>query len=93
MGCRDSGVFGAAMPETAINEHRHPGFWEDKIRPAKNGLMPPPAGEAMPSEEPHQGQFGFLVAARTDAGHDLRPLGFGENVRHGGRKAELRIKN
>ena len=76
-------MFRAAMPETTINEHRHPGLWEDEVRPAKNGLMPPPAGEAMPSKEPHQGQFSVPVAARADAGHHLRPLGFGENVRHG----------
>jgi hypothetical protein len=76
-------MFRAAMPETAINEHRHPGLWEDEIRPAKNGLMPPPSGDAMPPKEPHQGQFGVPVPARADAGHDLRPLGFAENVRHG----------
>jgi hypothetical protein len=30
------------MPETAINEHRHPGLWKDEVRPAKNRLKPPP---------------------------------------------------
>jgi hypothetical protein len=44
----------------------------------------------MPSKEPHQGQFGVLVAARADAGHHLGPFRFGENVRHDGGKAELR---
>jgi len=70
------------MPETAVNKHRHPGLWEEEVGPAKNGPMPPPAGEAMPSKEPHQGQFSVPVAARADAGHHLRPLRFGENVRH-----------
>ena len=82
MAGRDSGMFGAAMPETAIHEHRHPPLGENEIRPPKNRLMPPPPGDAMAPKEPHQGQFRVLVPARPDARHHLRPLRLGENVRH-----------
>lgn len=33
-------------------------------------------------EQSSQRDFGFLVSTPTNAGHDLRAFGFGENVSH-----------
>src|ERR1019366_8943532 len=75
-------MFWAAMPETAIDEHRHPGLWEDEIRPSKNRLMPPPPGEAMPPKEFYRRQFSGFVATSANARHEFGAFQFCENVSH-----------
>src|SRR6185295_8270584 len=45
-------------------------------------LLPPPAGDAMRSQQLRQCQFRVLVAAPANPRHHFRPLRLGENVRH-----------
>jgi hypothetical protein len=52
------------MPETAIDEHRHPGLCENEIRSPKNGPMPPPAADALSPKHPHQRQLSVPVPVR-----------------------------
>jgi hypothetical protein len=42
-----------------------------------------PAGDLVAAEELEEDDFGLLVPAGTDAGHDVGTLLFGEDVRHG----------
>jgi len=70
------------MPETAVHKNGEPCFSKEEIRFAENLLMPPPASDAMETEQFHQGQLGVPVALAPDAGHDSGPLGFGKNIRH-----------
>jgi hypothetical protein len=70
------------MPETPIDKDGQPELQKYKIRFAKNRLAASPPGDAVMAEDADQGQFGLLVSVPTDARHDVRSLGFGEDVRH-----------
>ena len=76
------GVLGAAVPETAINEHREFEFQKNKVWLSKNGPVASPAADAMPPHQHRQRQFRILVPAPVNPRHHFRPLYFSENVRH-----------
>lgn len=76
-------VLGATVPETTVNENGDTSCVEHEVRFPENRLVAPPAGDMMPAEEFHQGDFRVLIAVSTNAGHDLRAFGLGENVGHG----------
>jgi hypothetical protein len=64
-------VFGTAMPETAVNEHRELEFWKNEIRFAEDLLIPPPTGDFVSPEKFDEGQLGFFVSARANARHQF----------------------
>ncbi len=43
-------VLGAAVPETAVHEHRQFEFWENEVRFPEDFLIPPPAGDFVPAK-------------------------------------------
>ena len=75
----------ASVPETAIDKHDQPCGAKNKIRLPKHRRMPSPARDAVTPEQVHQRHFRRAIPARTNAGHHLGALGFGEHVRHGDR--------
>lgn len=79
---RELGVLRTGVPEAAVHEEREPLLPEHKIGFSEHGLPTAPAGDAVPAEVLHQGEFGVLVAMPTDAGHDLGSFRLGEDVRH-----------
>ncbi len=79
---RHVGMFGAAVPEAAIDKDRDALFAKHEIRPAKHIGMTPPAGDFVGPENRDQRQFRLLVPAPADFGHHLGTLLFGEDVGH-----------
>ncbi len=71
------------MPETPVNKHDQPLTRKNKIRFASETVPPSPASNPMRSKNRNQPQLGVLVAGAADERHHLRPLGFGEDIRHG----------
>ncbi len=69
-------MVGTAMPKTTVNEKRQLLDGKHKIRPAGNGLMPPPAGDASGAEYGHNLQFGLSITPRADFAHHLRAFCF-----------------
>ena len=43
-------MLGTAMPETAVHKKRELGFLENEIWLSENFLIPPPAGDFVPTE-------------------------------------------
>ena len=76
------GVLGAAVPETAIHKKSEPHLPGNKIWFSKYRLMPPPAGDFVPSQQTNKRDFRILVPAPANARHHFRPLCFVENVSH-----------
>src|ERR1700676_5008986 len=76
------GMPGATMPEAAIDEYREPLASENEVRLAEDGLMPPPAGDAVFAEQFGEDNFRLFVAAPANFGHHLRAFLFGIDVRH-----------
>lgn len=82
----------AAVPETPIDKHRQPQLGKNKIGAdfeiphsafrIPNLNVPSPTADSPRPEHAHQGQFRALVATRSDARHDRRTFGFGEDVGH-----------
>ena len=70
------------MPEATVHEDRDPLLAEYEIGLPKDRGMPPPAGDAVLSKNRSKSQFGALVGLASDTGHDLRPLGLGEDIAH-----------
>ena len=73
------------MPETAVHKDGQAGGAEDEVGFAKEGLAAAPAGETVGAEDPDEREFGVPVAVGTDAGHEVRALGWGEDVGHASR--------
>lgn len=69
-------MFRTAVPETAVHKYGDTCLTENKIRLAKDFLIPPPAGDSVASKEPYQGEFRILVAASANPRHDIGTLGF-----------------
>ncbi len=80
--CGLRGVPGTAVPETTVHKKCEPRLPEHEVWLAEQGLIAPPAGDAMPPEQPHQRQFRGLVPAPANPRHHFRPLRLGENVCH-----------
>jgi hypothetical protein len=76
------GMLGASMPETAIDENDDTFPAKGEIRLAKMLLAAAPAADAMRPKKFCKGKFRVLVAVAANAGHDLGPFRFGEDVRH-----------
>jgi len=72
----------AAVPETAVHKNRHPLRAKREIRLSKQSGMASPAEDAMPPQNLRQRPLRLLVPGRSNAPHHLRPLRFGEYVRH-----------
>ncbi len=83
-------VLGAAVPETAVHEHRQFEFWENEVRFPEDFLIPPPAPNLVSPEKFCERNFRVLVSARADARHDERTLGLGENVRQISKGGKIR---
>lgn len=75
-------MFGAAVPETAVDENGEALFWENEIGPAGEARVAAPAFEFGGAEERNEEELGGLVAAGTDCGHDSRAFGFREYIGH-----------
>ena len=71
------------MPEAPIDEHRQLPIREHEVRLPEHRPMPPPARDPVCPKDRDQSQLGVLVTRSADAGHHLRPLGFGESIRYG----------
>jgi len=65
-------MFRASVPEAAVDKNREPPRGKNKIGLARQFAAPPPAGDAVRAENGDEAQFGVLVAAGADAGHNLR---------------------
>ena len=72
-----------AVPKTSIDKHCQPVRAKNKIRPAKDRLVPPPACDAVRSKQARKHHLGLFVSPAADARHHLRALGLREDVRHG----------
>ena len=57
------------MPETAVHKNSELKFWENEIWFAKHGLIPSPAGDALPPEHFCQRDFRVLVPVPANCGH------------------------
>lgn len=77
------GVLRATVPEAAVHKNRDLQRGKNKIRPAKNRTVSPPARNAVLPEQLYQSELGFLVAASANARHHFGALRSGEDVRHG----------
>lgn len=77
------GVDRATVPETTVDEDGEFEFGENEIGFAEDRGFATPAGDAVQPENRHQLQLRVLVPGATDAGHDVRAFGLGENVAHG----------
>ena len=75
-------MFGAAVPETAVDENGEALFWENEIGPAGEARVAAPAFKFSGAEERNEEELGGLVAAGMDCGHDSRAFGFREGVGH-----------
>jgi hypothetical protein len=75
-------VPGAAVPEAAVHKDRQADLGKNEVGFAKDGLIPPPAGEAVASQRGGQRQLGIPVSVRANARHYFGPLGFGIYVGH-----------
>ncbi len=64
------------MPETTIYKDREPELRKNKIRLAKDFLMPPPAGDFVPPKQFCQCNFRLLVPVPTNQAHYFRTLDF-----------------
>lgn len=83
----------AAVPKAAVDKQGDSERRKDEVRPDSDLLSPftgkadfrvsPPSGNPCISQGAGHGHFRGPVASRAYTRHDLRPLGFGENVRHG----------
>lgn len=60
-------MFGAAVPEAAINENREPDLRKDKIRPAEDFAVSAPSSHVIPAEKNHEGHLGLLVTTAPDS--------------------------
>ena len=83
VGGGHAAVFGAAVPEAAVDEDGEALFGEDEIRTARNGGVAAPAFEARGAEERDEDEFGGFVSTGTNGGHDAGAFGFGDCVGHG----------
>jgi len=81
-GLGPGGVFGAPVPEAAINKHGKALLGENEVRLARQFGAPAPARDAVCPENLNQPQLGALVARTPDAGHHLGSLLLGEGVWH-----------
>jgi hypothetical protein len=80
--CRLRRVLWTAVPETTIHENSEFEFGENKIRLAKDFLIPPPARDVVSPKEFNRRQLRCFVAAPTNTRHHFRTLCLGENVCH-----------
>jgi hypothetical protein len=51
-------MLGTSVPETSVNKDNSTTFRKDKVRFAFKGSSAPPAGDAVSSKDPDQGEFG-----------------------------------
>jgi hypothetical protein len=79
---RNFAMLGTGVPKTTVHEHSKPHLPKNEIGFAEYPLVPPPAGDAVPSEHFLQSQFGVLVAVTANPGHDSGAFGFGEDITH-----------
>ncbi len=75
-------VFGTEVPEATVNKHGHSFLDKNKVRLPRKFLLAPPAADFVLSEKSYQNKLGFLVAASSDLGHDVRAFSFCPNVSH-----------
>jgi hypothetical protein len=75
-------MFWTVVPEATVHKKGHASGTEYKIWFAKDRLVPPPAGDAGPSEYAGHHKFGFPVPAPSDVRHDFRTLQLREDVCH-----------
>jgi hypothetical protein len=71
---------GTTVPETAIHKNGKALLWESKIWRAGKFQVTAPAGYPVPAEQFRQGQFGGLIAACSNSGHDFGTFGPAENI-------------
>ena len=83
-------MFGAAVPEAAIDENGKAVFGEDEIGATGNGGVAAPAFKARGAEKTDENEFGGFVSAGTNGGHDAGAFGFGECVGHARSMRRLR---
>ena len=83
VGLGPRGVDRTPVPETSVHEDGEFMFGENEVGLPEDHRLPPPAGDAMRLEYPHQPQLGALVARTTDERHHVRAFSFGKNIGHG----------
>jgi len=69
--CGPRRMFGAAVPKTTIHKNREFDFPENKIWFAEDGLIAPPAVDAMRPQKYCQRKFRVLVPAPANPRHHL----------------------
>lgn len=74
-------VQGAGMPKAAVNEDRYSLLPKNEVRFAEDLLFSAPASNPNFSKHSNQRQLGFQVAARSYAGHHVRSLLRGKDIR------------
>jgi SAM-dependent methyltransferase len=77
-----STMFGAAVPETAIDENGQAPFWKNEIRAAQHSRMPSPTLDLSGAKHRGQQQLGGFVSTRAHRRHDARAFDFRERVGH-----------
>jgi hypothetical protein len=82
VGRRLATVFRAAVPEAAVHENNEALSTKREIWAARQRLVTPPPGDSVLAKYGGKPEFCFLIPARTNAGHHLRALFFGEDVWH-----------
>jgi len=75
-------VFGAAVPETPVNEDSKTLGAEYEIRTARKCLVTPPSCDVACAKNCGELQLRVLIAARTDRRHDLGAFGPREDIGH-----------
>jgi hypothetical protein len=70
------------MPETSVNENRHPPFSKNKIRFPEDWLLAPPAGNTVRAENVDESKFGCLIAVAANPRHHFGSLCLGKDVSH-----------
>jgi hypothetical protein len=71
VGVRTAVAPRAAMPEAAVYEHGSPLTPENEVWFSGEGCIAPPSGDFGAAKQSRESNLGFLVAARTDQGHDV----------------------
>jgi hypothetical protein len=75
-------MFGTAMPKTTIYKYSQSICIKNEIRLSENRLMTTPTFNTIHSKKFCKFKLGLLIPTSTNAGHNLRALCFGENIRH-----------
>ena len=64
------------MPKASVDEDGQPALWKNEIRTSEYGTVVAPTGDPVAAKQFDEREFGVLVTAPSNLGHDGGPLGF-----------------